>query len=268
MTYSTQHGLHSITMLSYIAVPVISLFGIAIIIVAFANNPSMIVVEQGCYDWSQRSAIITGVELVVGSYISGSITTPNFTKDGEKPLEAAIISFLAFCIGNGLMIVFGAISRILVRGSDIFDLFVHFNCKKLGIAVLGLNIWSSCDNGLYFAGLSIQSITKIKLKNVIIAAGILSTLFSLSLYNHFVGFLSIMNRFLPPGGVVLILNYILPRKGKECFYLPSIFAMVSGCIAAIIINIGVPLVNASITTILVYLLVRNLCNLLYANNVD
>ena len=91
--------------------------------------------------------------MVIGSYISGAITTPNFSKYGKNPKFIATICFCAFLLGNGLMIIFGASSNILVGGSDIFNIFTYFGFGLMGIIVLGLNIWSSCDNGLYSAGL-------------------------------------------------------------------------------------------------------------------
>lgn len=96
------------------------------------------------------------------------------------------------------MIVFGAASNILVGGNDIFDIFTYFGFNLLGIIVLGLNIWSSCDNGLYSAGLEFENIFKIEHKKIILILGLLSTLCSYYLYSNFISFLLIMNYTLPP----------------------------------------------------------------------
>ncbi len=109
---------------------------------------------------------IVGLEMVIGSYISGSITTPNFAKYGKNPLFIGIICFIAFLLGNGLMIVFGAASNILVGGNDIFDIFTYFGFNILGIIVLGLNIWSSCDNGLYSADWNLKIYLKLNIKKL------------------------------------------------------------------------------------------------------
>ena len=201
-----------------------------------------------------NSNMLIGIELVVGSYISGSITTPNFTKNGTNAIIVSIISFSAFCFGNGLMIAFGAISKMMVGGSDIFDLFVHFNLRWLGIIVLGLNIWSSCDNGLYSAGLSLQNITTIKSNKIILCAGIISTLFSLPLYTHFIGFLTVMNRFLPPVGIVLILNYVFPIDKRSDYKWGAIISLLLGCIASYAIPIGIPFINAAIVTTVMHII--------------
>ena len=112
------------------------------------------------------------------------------------------------------MIIFGASSNILVGGSDIFNIFTYFGFETIGVIVLGLNIWSSCDNGLYSAGLEFENILKIDHKKIILFAGLSSTIFSYYLYNNFIDFLSIMNYTLPPIGVVLIINYKLYFKER------------------------------------------------------
>lgn len=255
MTYSTQIGLKAITRMSYIAVPVIFTFGIAIILYSFFQNPSVFFDFEKTRSGSMmNSNMLIGIELVVGSYISGSITTPNFTKNGTNAIIVSIISFSAFCFGNGLMIAFGAISKMMVGGSDIFDLFVHFNLRWLGIIVLGLNIWSSCDNGLYSAGLSLQNITTIKSNKIILCAGIISTLFSLPLYTHFIGFLTVMNRFLPPVGIVLILNYVFPIDKRSDYKWGAIISLLLGCIASYAIPIGIPFINAAIVTTVMHII--------------
>ena len=174
MTISTYIGIDSITKVSYLAVIVILLFGFISIIYAFNRQPIDILSAFGNGD---KISILIGLQMVIGSYISGAITTPNFSKYGENPKFIAIICFCAFLLGNGLMIIFGASSNILVGGSDIFNIFTYFGFEAIGVIVLVLNIWSSCDNGLYSAGLEFENILKIDHKKIILFAGLSSTIF-------------------------------------------------------------------------------------------
>lgn len=80
---------------------------------------------------------------------------------GKSLRVIAIICFCAFLLGNGLMIIFGATSNILAGGSDIFNIFTYFGLDIIEIIVLGLNIWSSWDNGLYSVGLEFENIFKV-----------------------------------------------------------------------------------------------------------
>lgn len=249
MTVSTYIGIKSITKVSYIAVITILIFGFLAIIYSLNNKTVYIVNSFGI---NGNMTFIVGLEMVIGSYISGSITTPNFAKYGKNPIFIAIICFLAFFLGNGLMIIFGAASNILVGGNDIFDIFTYFGFNVLGIIILGLNIWSSCDNGLYSAGLEFENIIKLDHKIIILILGLLSTLFSYYLYSNFISFLSIMNYTLPPIGVILIINYILKKDYSNniiCLY--NCFAIVIGIISSFVIKSGIPIINSILITTII-----------------
>lgn len=251
MTFSTCLGIRSITRLSYLAVPIILLFGMGIIVLAITEKNINIIAEFGS---GNQIGLAYGVQLVIGSYISGSITTPNFTKYAENPRITAIISFCAFLVGNGLMFIFGAFSHVLIGGGDIFDLFIYFHCLILGIIVLGLNIWSSCDNGLYSAGLELQNVTGIKHQKIIIAAGLLSMFFSIPIYNNFCGFLTILNKTLPPVGVVLIISYFCGKQNNDAdieYNWWSIIAVVVGALIGLVLEVGIPSLNGIIVTAII-----------------
>ena len=249
MTISTYIGIDSITKVSYLAVIVILLFGFISIIYAFNRQPIDILSAFGNGD---KISILIGLQMVIGSYISGAITTPNFSRYGENPKCIAGICCCAFLLGNGLMIIFGASSNILVGGSDIFNIFTYFGFETIGVIVLGLNIWSSCDNGLYSAGLEFENILKIDHKKIILFAGLSSTIFSYYLYNNFIDFLSIMNYTLPPIGVVLIINYISKKdySGKN-INLINCIAVIIGGISAYFFKFGISSINAIIVTSLI-----------------
>ena len=249
MTISTCIGIKSITKVSYIAVFTILIFGILSIIYAI-NSKSIDILHS--FGLKQNISFIVGLEMVIGSYISGSITTPNFAKYGKNPFFIGIICFMAFLLGNGLMIVFGAASNILVGGNDIFDIFTYFGFNILGIIVLGLNIWSSCDNGLYSVGLEFENIFKIEHKKIILIFGLLSTLFSYYLYSNFISFLSILNYTLPPVGVVLITNYLFKGDySKNKINLFNCFAIIVGIISSFLVNYGIPIVNGIVITFMI-----------------
>jgi cytosine permease len=249
MTISTFIGIKSIIKISYIAVIIILLFGITSIIYAANRQPIDIINSFGNGD---KINILMGLQMVIGSYISGAITTPNFSRYGRNPKFIAIICFCAFLLGNGLMIIFGATSNVLVGGNDIFNIFTYFGFEVIGIIVLGLNIWSSCDNGLYSAGLEFENILKIDHKKIILFAGLASTIFSYYLYNNFIDFLSIMNYALPPIGVVLIINYFMKKDySTNNINVINCIAVIVGGISAYFLKFGISSINAIIVTSLI-----------------
>lgn len=247
MVITTQKGMKSITVLSYIAVPVIALLGCYILYIAILGN---------CINPMQRFGIgnnmstVRGVQMVIGSYISGSIITPNFTRDATKPTAVGIITFLAFSLGNGLMFFFGAFSYVLVGGADIFDLFLFYNLFFLGIIVLGLNIWSSCDNGLYSAGIELEHIFGFDYEKNTLIIGAVSTIASLMLYNHFQEFLIVLNKIIPPIGIVLVISYFtntLVNVNSAKIRWGNVLAVVVGAVINSI-EVGIPILNSSLIT--------------------
>jgi len=53
--------------------------------------------------------LATAITLVVGSFISGGTTTPNYTRFAKTKKIAVIATVIAFFVGNSLMFVFGAV---------------------------------------------------------------------------------------------------------------------------------------------------------------
>lgn len=115
-----------------------------------------------------------------------------------------------------------------------------------------MNIWSSCDNGLYSAGLEFENIFKINHKKIILFTSFASTIFSYYLYNNFIDFLSIMNYALPPIGVVLIINYITKKdySSKNINVINCIGVIVGG-ISAYFLKFGVSSINVIVVTSLI-----------------
>ena len=152
------------------------------------------------------------------------------------------------------MLFRSALSNIIVGGSDIFDLFTYYHCRFLGIVVLGLNIWSSCDNGLYSASLELENIICIPHKKIIAIAGIGSTLLSLVLYHNFTSFLIAMNRTLPPIGMILILDNFCNRKSESSQRIrtTNILAIVIGALFGLLVNGGVPAINGLLISTIIF----------------
>lgn len=98
MTISTYIGIDSITKISYLAVIVILLFELISIFYAL-NKQSIDIISA--FGNGNKINILVELQMVIGSYISGAITTPNFFKYGKSPKFIAIICFCAFLLGNG-----------------------------------------------------------------------------------------------------------------------------------------------------------------------
>ena len=156
MTASAYFGIKSLTLISYIAVPLVAILGTIAMVMAVSRGDGTII------DQFEKSSgtltVIGGAGLVIGSFVSGGTATPNFSRFARNGRIGAITTVIAFFIGNSLMFFFGAISSVYVGGNDIFEVMINLGLFYLAILVLGLNIWTTNDNALYSAGLGLANI--------------------------------------------------------------------------------------------------------------
>ncbi|MBQ9446812.1 MAG: cytosine permease, partial [Victivallales bacterium] len=126
------------------------------------------------------------------------------------------------------------------------------------VVVLLLNIWTTNDNALYTSGLGLANITGLPKKYLVLVCGTLGTIFAVTLYNNFCGYLNILNTFIPPVGAVLmadffvvrrknIKNNAVPGNGK-----PAILAWAIGTIVANFVQYGFKAINGMVVAFIFY----------------
>ena len=261
MTASAYYGIKSLTIISYVAVPLVAILGTVAMVLAVRNGDSSIVEQfsKGSKDLS----VLAGIGLVIGSFVSGGSATPNFTRFAKSGKVAAIVTVLAFFIGNSLMFLFGAVSSIYVGGNDIFEVMLNLNLFYFAIIVLGLNIWTTNDNALYSTGLGLSNITGLSKKTMVLVSGAIGTVASVWLYWNFCGWLNVLNCTLPPIGAIIIVSYLMDRK---CYSDTSkvmknvdwfaVLGVVFGAIAANLISWGIPSITGMTVATAIYLIGR------------
>ena len=207
MTASAYFGIKSLTIVSYIAVPMVAVLGTVAMVLAVMRGDGTIV-DQFAKS-SGTLTVIGGAGLVVGSFVSGGTATPNFSRFAKSGKVGAITTVIAFFIGNSLMFFFGGVSSVYVGGNDIFEVMINLGLFYLAILVLGLNIWTTNDNALYSAGLGLANIFGQKKKPMVLVAGIIGTVLAVWLYWNFCGLLNILNCTLPPVGIILVIGVLV-----------------------------------------------------------
>lgn len=210
MTASAYYGIKGLTVVSYIAVPLVAILGTTAMVLAVHRGDATLIEQfsRGTKDMG----VIAGAGLVIGSFVSGGTATPNFTRFAKNGWVGAIITVIAFFLGNSLMFFFGAVSSIYVGGNDIFEVMLNLGLFWSATIVLGLNIWTTNDNALYTSGLGLSNIFGIKKKTMVLIAGLIGTVAAVWLYWNFCNWLNVLNCTLPPVGIILILSYFMNRK--------------------------------------------------------
>ena len=222
MTASAYFGIKSLTLISYIAVPLVAILGTIAMVMAVSRGDGTII------DQFAKS--------------SGTLTV------------------IAFFIGNSLMFFFGAISSVYVGGNDIFEVMINLGLFYLAILVLGLNIWTTNDNALYSAGLGLANIFGQKKKPMVLISGIVGTALAVWLYWNFCGWLNILNCTLPPVGIILVMSFFMDREKyrdvevTETVNWYAVAGVILGAVVANVVPWGIASINGMIVAAVCYLI--------------
>ena len=261
MTASAYFGIESLTVISYIAVPLVGILGTVAMVMAVSRGDGTIIDQFAVSSGSL--SVIGGAGLVIGSFVSGGTATPNFTRFAKDAKTGTVATVVAFFLGNSLMFFFGAIAYIFVGGNDIFEVMIRLGLFQLAVVVLGLNIWTTNDNALYSAGLGLANIFHQKKKPMVLVSGIIGTVLSVWLYNNFCGWLNILNCTLPPVGIILVMSYFMNREAYEKHAeeknpvnvnLFAVGGVILGAIVANILNWGVASINGMAVAAICYVI--------------
>ena len=258
MTASAYFGIKSLTLISYIAVPLVAILGTIAMVMAVSRGDGTII-DQFAKS-SGTLTVIGGAGLVIGSFVSGGTATPNFSRFARNGRIGAITTVIAFFIGNSLMFFFGAISSVYVGGNDIFEVMINLGLFYLAILVLGLNIWTTNDNALYSAGLGLANIFGQKKKPMVLISGIVGTALAVWLYWNFCGWLNILNCTLPPVGIILVMSFFMDREKyrdvevTETVNWYAVAGVILGAVIANVVSWGIASINGMIVAAVCYLI--------------
>lgn len=257
MTASAYFGIKSLTIVSYIAVPLVAVLGTVAMIMAVQRGEGTIIDQFAASSGSLT--IVGGAGLVVGSFVSGGTATPNFTRFAKNGKVGAITTVVAFFIGNSLMFFFGAVSSIFVGGNDIFEVMIRLNLFYLAVLVLGLNIWTTNDNALYSAGLGLANIFNQKKKPMVLISGVIGTVAAVWLYYNFCDWLNVLNCTLPPVGIILVLGYFMHKeeytesnKNLKTVDWFAVAGVIFGAIVANLLYWGIASINGMVIAAVCY----------------
>lgn len=258
MTVTAIYGIKALAILGVVAVPSIAILGSYSVLEATETAGGF----QGLLDYQPLEAMgmATAITICIGSFISGGTLTPDFARFAKTARSGVVSTVIAFFLGNSLMFLFGAVGAIVYNKSDISDVMFLQGLIIPAIIVLGLNIWTTNENALYASSLGFANITKISKKKIVVFNGTVGTITAMWLYNHFVGFLTILGSTLPSIGAIVLVDYFLLKRGK---YKPfnemkfkavnwlAIVAWVGGVAAANFIP-GIPPINGLVGTAILY----------------
>lgn len=254
MTGSAYVGFKGLEIISYIAVPLIIVLGCYSVGLALETAGSI----HSVFTSANSHALNTMIGLVIGSFISGGCSTPNFTRFARNARTSVISTVAAFLFGNSLMIVFGAVGGAVTGKDDIFYVMMSQGLILSAVLVLGANIWTTNDNALYSSGLSLANIVHVRKRIMVLVGGFIGTVGSFWLYENMLEWLTVLSATLPAVGIILILDYFFfsekylkesPERG--CIW-SSVSATICGLLAGNLIPYGCSGVNSLLTAAVIW----------------
>ena len=258
MTSSAYFCIKGLEIVSYISVHLIAVLGIYSMTTATVEGGGLVAI------FAKNAGSMTlfgGVGLVMGSFVSGGTATPNFTRFANNNKNAVITTVIAFFLGNALMFAFGAVGGAFTGKDDIFYVMMAQGLTLPALVVLGANIWTTADNGLYTCGLGLSNITKMPKRPMVLVSGVVGTITSIWLYNNFISYLNILNGTLPPLGALIILDYFRHKENYGPHSVVtrkvnwgSILGVAVGALVGNLVNWGIASVNAMAAACVIYLL--------------
>lgn len=258
MTSTAYFGIKTLTILSIIAVPSISLLGGTSVfkaIESIGGIQNLMAIQP-----TETLALGAALTLCVGSFISGGTLTPDFVRFSKSKKTAVLTTLLAFFLGNSLMFIFGAVGAAVTGQSDISEVMVLQGMIVPAIIILGFNIWTTNDNALYASGLGFSNITKLPKNKLVILNGIVGTLGAMFLYNNFVGWLTFLGSFIPAIGGIIIADFFIVNKSNylsmdemkfKSVNVSAIVSWITGVLSSMYIP-GIAPINGVISSIVVY----------------
>ena len=108
MIASTYRGINALAFVSKIAVPAVLLLCVFGSAVAISRSEG----ASSIFGKGERISVLSGVTIVIGTFVSGGTMIPNFTRFAKTKRIAWIATVIAIFFGNGIMLNSGAIGTV------------------------------------------------------------------------------------------------------------------------------------------------------------
>ncbi|NVK56284.1 MAG: cytosine permease [Alteromonadaceae bacterium] len=201
---------------------------------------------------SMREAI----NLVVGSWIVGSIVMADYTRFAKKAWVAIAIPFVVLIISQWFLQIIGSMGGI-ASGTYEFTTYMLEQgavVGLLGVIAMSLALWTTGDTNLYLPAIQTASVFRKPKRVTTLICGVMGTVLGLGVYQYFLDWINLLAALVPPIiGPVIVDYYIVNRKRfnpQALTHLPdwntlAIVAYVVGAGSAYAASAGIELPGAA-----------------------
>lgn len=256
-------GFRGLEMLSRIAVPVMMLFILLSLYTGMVDVGG--VSGLTAMTASGELSFAAGITVVIGTFISGGTQATNWSRFASSGKVAVLATLAAFFVGNGLMVLTGALGSLIYQQADIVDVMIAQGFVVFAVLMLFLNIWTTQDNTIYnFAVAGCNLLRTEKRKRVTVSGALIGTVLAVGgMYNYLIPFLILLGTFIPPIGGVIMADFWIRHRGEypklSSITLPDfnwlgLSAYVLGAAAAYFSPFLPPIVGVGVAAIVYFIL--------------
>nr|VFK67016.1 MAG: cytosine permease [Candidatus Kentron sp. UNK]VFK72461.1 MAG: cytosine permease [Candidatus Kentron sp. UNK] len=157
------------------------------------------------------------VSMMAGGFMVGAANMPDIARYGRGMKDGAIGAFLCFLPGMFVILILSALPPLATGQMDIIALMTGFGWPIAATLVVVMAAWSSNDNNLYSASLSVASVTRTmeKWKITVILGAFGTVLAILGILDGFTTFLSLLGVVIPPVAGVYIADWFVRREDYQ-----------------------------------------------------
>lgn len=252
MGITALYGVKAMTIVSYVAIPLMAILMVLVIIMAVKEVGSMDAIRA--ITPAGDMSITMAITVIVGTFASGGTQAANWARFAKSGKVAFIAGLLGFFIGNGIMIFSGMLGGLVFQTGDLIELMITMGLTVWALIILTLNIWTTNNATAYAFGMAgAEMFGKNDKRPFIIGGIIIALLLAIAgVSNIFIPMLNIFGTFIPPLGGVIIGDYLFVYKRRiprlehvkfKSWRIAPIVAYILGCIAAYVggvFEIGVP----------------------------
>jgi cytosine permease len=184
-----------------IIVPVLSVIVLFVVIhrVFFSEAGSLAALSA----WrpAEPMSHITAITLLVGTWAMGAYTAGDYCRYTKKPRDA-VLGISAGVVAIPVMILSGAIIRIVTGNADITVVLNGMGYPAMSLVFLILSVWTINVMNACFGGIALSVLLgfeekRLKLATVLTAL-VGTALGALGILSRFTDFLSLLSSFIPP----------------------------------------------------------------------
>ena len=213
MTATTLTGFRALDILAMLTTPLKVILLVATVFASWS-------LTHGAGLWTEPAhhelTIPQGISFVVGGVIVGALLTPDLARLATNRFQAAMACFLAFAVGQPLVLTLTGIPAKLAGESDLVLIMLRLGLGLPAILIVVLAAWSSNAYNLYAITLVFRTFTRHAVWKLAAFGGALGAALALAgLAQRLTPFLLLLSVAIPPiAGVYLAAYYIAWIRGE------------------------------------------------------